>query len=408
MFPTAPLTAILLVLFVCVAADPIVVRKAPVSLPIARRLNINGAHDLIQKDRARARNMFTVNKVKRSGSPGNVEITNAAVHYEAIVGIGAPPTDYTLLVDTGSSNTWIGASEPYVQTSSSAPTSDSVHVTSGSWSFSGNEFLDTVTLSPTLVIPNQSIGVASNSSGFQGLDGVLGLGPVDLTIGTLSPDSSTPVPTVTDNLFSQGTIPDNLLSLSFEPTTTMSVKNGEMTFGGTDSARFTGDITWVPITSTSPSSQYWGIDGSILYGTSTSILTTTAGIFDSGTTLVLIATDAFNRYVSATGAVHDGATGLLSITPAQYDSLQSLFFEIGGATFEFTPNAQIWPRSLNSAIGGSASGIYLVIKDIGTPTGSGLDFILGYTFLERFYTVYDTGNQRVGVATTPFTADTTN
>jgi cathepsin E len=93
MFPTAPLTAILLVLFVCVAADPIVVRKAPVSLPIARRLNINGAHDLIQKDRARARNMFTVNKVKRSGSPGNVEITNAAVHYEAIVGIGAPPTD---------------------------------------------------------------------------------------------------------------------------------------------------------------------------------------------------------------------------------------------------------------------------------------------------------------------------
>jgi hypothetical protein len=121
-----------------------------------------------------------------------------------------------------------------------------------------------------------------------------------------------------------------------------------------------------------------------------------------------VLSDAFNRYVSATGAVHDGATGLLSITPAQYDSLQSLFFEIGGATFEFTPNAQIWPRSLNSAIGGSASGIYLVIKDIGTPTGSGLDFILGYTFLERFYTVYDTGNQRVGVATTPFTADTTN
>ncbi|KAH9031975.1 hypothetical protein EDB84DRAFT_1562092 [Lactarius hengduanensis] len=33
-----------------------------------------------------------------------------------------------------------------------------------------------------------------------------GIGPVDLTLDTLSPDSNTPIPTVTDNLFSQGTI----------------------------------------------------------------------------------------------------------------------------------------------------------------------------------------------------------
>jgi cathepsin E len=91
MFPSTQLTALLL-LVVCVAANPIVVRKAPISLPIARRLNITGAHDLIQKDQARARTMFTVNKAKRSGSPGNVEITNVAVAYEASVGIGVPPT----------------------------------------------------------------------------------------------------------------------------------------------------------------------------------------------------------------------------------------------------------------------------------------------------------------------------
>jgi hypothetical protein len=91
MFPTAPLTAALL-LVLCVAANPTVVRKAPISLPIARRFNVIGARDLIQKDQARARNMFTANKVKRSGSPGDVGITNAAVHYEASVGIGAPPT----------------------------------------------------------------------------------------------------------------------------------------------------------------------------------------------------------------------------------------------------------------------------------------------------------------------------
>ncbi|KAI9450013.1 hypothetical protein BJY52DRAFT_1192122 [Lactarius psammicola] len=96
MFPTAPLTTFLL-LVISVVANPIVVRKAPVSLPFARRLNITGAHDLIQKDQARARNMFTAHKAKRSGTPGNVGITNVAVVYEASVGIGSPPpSDDTL------------------------------------------------------------------------------------------------------------------------------------------------------------------------------------------------------------------------------------------------------------------------------------------------------------------------
>ena len=40
---------------------------------------------------------------------------------------------------------------------------------------------DTVTLSSGLVITGQSIGVASTSSGFDGVDGILGVGPTDLT-----------------------------------------------------------------------------------------------------------------------------------------------------------------------------------------------------------------------------------
>jgi len=59
-------------------------------------------------------------------------------------------------------------------------------------------------------------------------------------------------------------------------------------------------------------------------------------------------------------------------------------------------------------IGGSSSNIYLIVNNIGTPSGSGLDFINGYTFLERFYSVFDTTNNRVGFATTQFTTATTN
>jgi hypothetical protein len=41
-----------------------------------------------------------------------------------------------------------------------------------------------------------------------------------------------------------------------------------------------------------------------------------------------------------------------------------LNFVIGGTTFALTPNGQIWPRSLNTVIGGSASGIYLIVADV--------------------------------------------
>lgn len=39
--------------------------------------------------------------------------------------------------------------------------------------------------------------------------------------------------------------------------------------------------------------------------------------------------DALATYTAATGATMDGATGLLSLTPEQFDNLQSLFFTIG-------------------------------------------------------------------------------
>ncbi len=102
------------------------------------------------------------------------------------------------------------------------------------------------------------------------------------------------------------------------------------------------------VTSTSPAKFYWGIDESVTYGTSTTILSSTAGIVDTGTstdrknascsadstyigtTLVLLATDAYNRYLSATGATLDSTTGLLRITTAQFSNLKSLFFNIGG------------------------------------------------------------------------------
>lgn len=378
-----------------------------ITLQTAKRVNTTGVLSLLAKDQARAKFLKSSDSAfKNAGIVSSIPATNQAVDYTVTVSVGNPPTKYTLIVDTGSSNTWVGANQAYVQTSTSVQSSDQVSVVYGFGSFSGTEFSDKVSLNSGLNVFGQSIGVATTSSGFDGVDGVIGLGPNDLTVGTLSPDVTTIIPTVTDNLFSQAVISANEVAISFEPTTSLSVQNGEITFGGTDSSKFVGSINFSPLTKTKPSANFWGIDQAIRFG-NTQILATTAGVIDTGTTLTLIATDAFNQYQTLTGAVAS-ATGLLQISSAQFSALKSLFFTINNVDYEFTADAQVWPRALNTAIGGEAGDIFLVVADIGTPSGSGLDVINGFTFLERFYSVYDTTNKKVGLANTQFTRATSN
>jgi hypothetical protein len=407
MFPAASLLTTLL-LALSIAASPVEIRNSPISLPIARRLNTSGGTiNLLQHDQSRAAALKSVSEDTLDRRTGSIAVTNDAVGYIAAVGVGSPATTYNLIVDTGSSNTWVGATTPYVKTSTSVNTGQPVAVSYGSGSFSGTEYTDTVTLGSGLTITQQSIGVASTSTGFTGVDGIIGIGPLDLTEGTLTNSPSTTIPTVTDNLYSQGTISEIVVGVSFEPTTTESDTNGELTFGGTDATKYTGTLTYTPLTTTYPASYYWGINESITYG-ATTILAETAGIVDTGTTLILIASNAYTKYQSATGATLDRTTGLLRITSTQYSALQNLNFNVGSTTYALTPNGQIWPRALNTYIGGSTSYIYLVVNSLGTPSGQGLDFINGYTFLERFYSVFDTTNSRVGFATTAYTTATTN
>ncbi|KAG8221352.1 acid protease [Butyriboletus roseoflavus] len=403
MFPSKTLLPLILIALSAVDASPLSRGSGKTTLSFATEINGRGTLNIVEKDRARAQAMKQAAHLgKRSPS---LPITNSGVTYTAEVGVGNPPISYKLLVDTGSANTWIGAYQLYTPTSNSGDTGNNVSVSYGSGSFSGEEWMDTVQLSSELVIDQQSIGVASTSSNIgDQIDGILGVGPVDLTIGTVS--NTHTVPTVTDNLCAQGTISEEVLGVYFVPASS-TLSNGMLTFGGYDSTVITGSINYVPLTSTSPASGYWGIDQSIAYGGNT-ILSLTAGIVDTGTTLILMATDVFQQYQSLTGGTLDSATGLLKINSTQYDNLQTLTFNVGGTSYDLTPNAQIWPRSLNTAIGGTIDSIYLVVADIGTPSGSGLDFINGYTFLERYYSIYDTANGQVGFASTAYTDSSTN
>jgi hypothetical protein len=50
-------------------------------------------------------------------------------------------------------------------------------------------------------------------------------------------------------------------------------------------------------------------------------------------------------------------------------------------TFELTANAQLWPRTFNSQIGGAPNQAYLIVSDLGDIGIPELEFINGFTFL---------------------------
>jgi len=93
MFPIALSVPLLILLALGAGAKPIVIRKAPVTLSFARKLNITGSNDLVLKDQARAKSLLV--SQNGTGTPGvvaSLTVTNVGVNYQTVVGIGNPAT----------------------------------------------------------------------------------------------------------------------------------------------------------------------------------------------------------------------------------------------------------------------------------------------------------------------------
>jgi len=100
MFPTITLLATLLLAF-SVAANPVVINRSPVTLPISRRVNFTSIHNLVRHDQARAKALKAKGAAKAAGVSLNFHsdavisspADNQAVTYVATVGIGIPATN---------------------------------------------------------------------------------------------------------------------------------------------------------------------------------------------------------------------------------------------------------------------------------------------------------------------------
>lgn len=268
------------------------------------------------------------------------------------------------------SNTWCGAQSSCEKSSTGKSTGGSVSVSYGSGSFSGTEYTDTVSFGG-LTVTSQSIGAASTSSGFSGVDGIIGFGPVDLTEGTVSNVNT--VPTFMDNLLSQGSISTEVLGVSFKPESgsDTSDANGELTLGGTDSSKYTGTLTYFSKLTSGTASEYWGISiASFTYG-STTLASSASGIVDTGTTLIYIPSSAYSKFLSATGGSTDSSSGLAVFSTKPTSNFGIKF---GSTTYTLTPAQYLVPTAQYSVFGLTSGKYYAWINDGGSSVSTILLF----------------------------------
>src|SRR6267154_4471068 len=230
-----------------IAASPVDVRHSVITLPITRKLNTSNATiNILEHDRARAAAL--TKGISASPLDRRSPIVNVAFNYVANVAIGyysshncklnrereiaaANGLSYTdeLIVDTSSANTWVGANNKYLETSSSINTGKVVNIPYNTGTVVGTQYTDRVAFDPRHTIWEQPIGVASNDPRIGGADGVLGLGPVQLTLGTLPDEPMTTIPTVTQTLHNQNAISQQVVGISFNPVSPTHMISGMLT-----------------------------------------------------------------------------------------------------------------------------------------------------------------------------------
>jgi len=309
------------------------------------------------------------------------------VGYIATVQMGTPPTDYLLLMDSGSSDFWVGSADNCVSqagggcgthtflgsntSSTFVGSNQQFSVTYGSGSITGTLCQDTVSVA-NLTLASHTFGVANEesvqfSSDTTPFDGLMGLAQPSLSEeGVDTP----PVSMASAGLISEAIVSFKLSRLADE------LNDGEVTFGGLDSTKFDANtLTTLPVVSTEG---FWetNVDSFSVNGQDAGLSGRTA-ILDTGTSLIVAPpNDALAIHQLIEGAASDGQGGFT--VPCTTNASVALTF--GGTVFAIDPrDITFSPVNPNDLTGDCTSGISAGEVDGATT------WLLGDVFLKNAY-----------------------
>ncbi|XP_040909381.1 pepsin A-like [Toxotes jaculatrix] len=310
---------------------------------------------------------------------------DADLSYYGVVSIGTPPQSFTVIFDTGSSNLWVPsvycssqACENHrrfnpQQSSTFSSNNQALSIQYGTGSMTGFLASDVVEVGG-ISVSNQVFGLSQSEAPFMAqmqADGILGL-----AFQSIASDDVVPV---FYNMVNQGLVSQAMFSVYLSDD---GQQGSEVVFGGVDSSHYTGQITWIPLTSAS----YWQIkmDSVTINGEIVACSGGCQAIIDTGTSLIV----GPNSDISNINAWVGASTNQYGEATVNCQNIQSM----PDVTFTLNGNAFTVPASA-----------YVSETNYGCNTGFGQGgssqlWILGDVFIREYYAVFDAHALYVGLA----------
>ncbi|XP_060931023.1 pepsin A-like [Limanda limanda] len=316
---------------------------------------------------------------------GTESMTNDAdLSYYGVISIGSPPQSFSVIFDTGSSNLWI----PSVYCSSQAcenhkkfiPQQSSTYkwlgqplsIQYGTGSMTGYLVSDTVQVGG-ISIANQVFGISQTEAAFMAnmkADGILGL-----AFQSIASDNVVPV---FDNMIKQNLVSQPLFSVYLSSN---DQQGSEVVFGGSDPNHYTGQISWIPLTSAT----YWQIkmDSVTINGQTVACSGGCQAIIDTGTSLIVGPNSDISNMNSWVGA-STNQYGEATVNCQNIQSMPDVTFTLDGKAFTVPASAYVSQSNYGCSTGFGQGGSNL--------------WILGDVFIREYYAVFDAPSKYIGLA----------
>lgn len=192
---------------------------------------------------------------------------------------------------------------------------------------------------------------------------------------------------VVSNMLDQGLIAEPAFSLHLQRDAAGKA-TGQLIFGGSDPALYTGEFTYAPITH----DDRWQFAMDAMSAGNLTVCTDGCqAIVDAGTSFIAGPADEVNQLNKAIGARPIG-NGKYAIDCGRVATMSALSFNIGGRNFQLEPEEYVLKAANGFGRPICLSG-FAGINASESPL-----WILGDVFIRRYYIEFDAAGKRVGFA----------
>ncbi|NP_788790.1 pregnancy-associated glycoprotein 6 precursor [Bos taurus] len=307
--------------------------------------------------------------------------------YVGNITIGTPPQEFQVIFDTGSSDLWVASifcnssscaahvRFRHHQSSTFRPTNKTFRITYGSGRMKGVVVHDTVRIGD-LVSTDQPFGLCLKDSGFKGIpfDGILGLSYPNKTFSGAFP--------IFDKLKNEGAISEPVFAFYLSKD---KQEGSVVMFGGVDHRYYKGELNWVPLIQVGD--WFVHMDRTTMKRKVIACSDGCKALVDTGTSDIVGPSTLVNNIWKLIRARPLGPQYFVSCSAV--NTLPSIIFTINGINYRLPARAYIHKDSRGRC--------YTAFKEhrFSSPIET---WLLGDVFLRRYFSVFDRGNDRIGLA----------